>query len=288
MSVELDQPLFTFGKAVITGRSLIECVVIIVVTLCSAYVLRKWLLRALKRRGLTDQEDVEVHTRILRTLVLVIGFSVALHALGLNLTAVFAGGGLFALGLGFAVKGIVENYISGVALKLEHTIRRGDVVIFEGHFTRILHIGVRSTRAQSSDGSDLMIPNVTLARSTVNNLTLRGDKRQRIGIEVGVEYTSDIKQVRAVLEQTAARQEWRCQDVDPWIVMTGFGESAISFEVYVWIDNAWSAKTHRSMLYEAVWEAFQDSGIVIAYPHLKIHVDSATSPPEINHPNAVP
>ena len=54
-------------------------------------------------------------------------------------------------------------------------------------------------------------------------------------------------------------QEWRCQENEPWIVMTGFGESAISFEVYVWINNAWSAKTHRFMLYEAVWEAFQDA-----------------------------
>ena len=275
MDVEFDQPLFALGKTVITGRALIESAAVVAVTLLCAYVLRKWLLRALKRRGLTDQEDIEVHTRISRALILVTGFSIALHTAGFNLTAVFAGGGLFALGLGFAVKGIVENYISGVALKLEHTVRRGDIVIFDGHFTRILGIGVRSTRAQTADGCDLMIPNVTLARSTVKNLTLRGDRRHRIGIEVGVEYSSDIKQVRNILEQTAATQEWRCQDVDPWIVMTGFGEAAISFEIYVWIDNAWSSKTHRSLLYEAVWEACQDAGIGIAYPHLKVHLDGA-------------
>lgn len=274
MNIELDQPLFTFGKTIITGQSLIQFAVIIAVTLCSAYVLRKWLLRGLKRRGVTDQEDIEVFTRLLRTLVLVIGVITAFHSLGFNLTAIFAGGGLFALGLGFAVKGVAENYISGVALKMEHTIRRGDIVVFEGHFTRILRIGVRSTRAQSSDGSDLMIPNVSLARSTVNNLTLRGDKRLRIGIEVGVEHTSDIKQVRSVLEQTAAMQEWRCQENDPWIVMTGFGESAIAFEVYVWIENAWSGKSSRSLLYEAVWAAFQEAGIVIAYPHLNVSLDA--------------
>lgn len=75
-----------------------------------------------------------------------------------------------------------------------------------------------------------------------------------------------------VLRRVAAEQEWRSDQNDPWITMTEFGDSAVVFDVYVWIEDATSVMTFSSKLHEAVWDALQEAGIGIAYPQLDVHL----------------
>jgi potassium efflux system protein len=288
MNLWLDEQLFTFGKAIVTARSLGESLIVILTTVLLARWVKKWLPRVFKRHGLTNQDDIDVYTEAVRLFVWLLGCATALHIAGFRLMALFATGGLFAVGLGFAFKNLAENFIAGVSLKLEDTVRRGDIVEFDGHFVRVKAIGARATRGRTRDGTDLVIPNSTLAGATVSNLTLRGDRRHLIQIEVGVAYSSDMKQVRDVLEQTAQAVDWRSQETEPWILMAGFGDSCVQFEVHVCIDEPWHSRGYRSQLYEAVWWALKDAGIVIAFPQLDMHVATAAAPSVEQPPTVAP
>jgi potassium efflux system protein len=280
MNSDTNLSLVVFGNSVLIKRSLIEAIAVIILTLLISYLTQRWLDRKIKKSKLSDPTDSVIYKRTCRLIVWIIGLIWAFSTAGVNLNAIFATGGLFAIGLGFAFKNFIENLISGVAIKLDRTIRPGDIIKFDDYFVKIVQISFRATRALTPESSDLMIPNSTLYRSTVNNLTHHGSKRHRIGIEVGVAYSSDMAQVREVLETTAATLEWRIQSIDPWIVLTGFGSSAVSFEAYVWIDDPWFSKGNRSLFYDSVWRAFKDAGIVIAYPQLDVHLDGITPPPQ--------
>ena len=273
----LDQTLFTFGETAVSARALIESTAIILLTALLSRITVKTVVRLFQRNNFKDTVDIQIYTRICNVFIWIPGILTALTFLGFNLTMAFATGGFFAVGMGFLLKSVISNYMCGVSLKIDRTIRPGDVVEFDGVLVKILETKFRTTRTLTRDDSVLMIPNVTLFHATINNLTQHDDKDYRIGIDVGVAYSSDMKQVRDVLEKTAAALDWRVQKTEPLIVLDGYGESSVIFKVYVWIDDPWWRLERKSQLHEAVWQGLQDAGIVIAFPQLDLHIKDAVA-----------
>jgi potassium-dependent mechanosensitive channel len=106
----------------------------------------------------------------------------------------------------------------------------------------------------------------------VKNYTLR-DALYRLRARVGVTYGSDVRQVRQVLEQTAAAITFRDLEKEPRILLLGFGNSSVDFEVSVWIEDPWHSQRALSELNEAIWWALKGAGITIAFPQLDLHLD---------------
>ena len=102
--------------------------------------------------------------------------------------------------------------------------------------------------------------------------TLR-DKDYRLRAQVGVTYGSDMREVRRVLEEVAKGVEWRKMDREPVVLLVGFGDSSVDWEVSVWIDDPWKIQQLRSALNEIIWWALKVAGITIAFPQLDLHFD---------------
>ena len=126
METLLNTTVFHFGGADITGRHLTEAFAVLLAACLIVYLVNRWVTSVFRGRGLTNTEDIKEYTRSVRTLILIVGVAYALHILGFKLTALFAAGGLFAIVSGLAFKGVLEGYVSGITLKLEHNIRRGE------------------------------------------------------------------------------------------------------------------------------------------------------------------
>jgi small-conductance mechanosensitive channel len=216
---------------------------------------------------------VEVFRRLLHYAILATGFAIALQTVGINLAALFAAGAFLAIGLGFAMQNIMQNFVSGVILLTERSIKPGDVLHVEGRFVRVQKLGIRATVARSLDEEEIIIPNSTIVQSSVINYTLR-DSLYRLRVTVGVVYGSDMRRVRETLERVASAIEWRVKDREPVVFLLEFGDSSVNWEVSVWIDNPWRVRRLRSDLSEAIWWALQEAGIVIAFPQLDVHFDS--------------
>jgi potassium-dependent mechanosensitive channel len=122
---------------------------------------------------------------------------------GLDLK-LFAAGAVFAVGLGFAMQNIVQNFVSGVILMVERTIKPDDVLEVEGDIVRVQKMRIRATMVRTRNEEELIIPNSTLVQGAVKNYTLT-DSRFLLGTVVGVTYGSDMQLVREVLTRNHDR-----------------------------------------------------------------------------------
>jgi small-conductance mechanosensitive channel len=273
----LNTVLFQTAGTSITVSTLLAVLFVMLVTVVLSRAIRRSAQRALHRRGGRGAE-VATAAAFLHYFVLLVGFGLALEMIGIDLTALFAAGALFAVALGFALQSIVQNFVAGVILLTERSIKPGDILQVEGKTVRVFQMGIRSSIARTRDGEDLVIPNSTLIQTTVINYTLR-DQAVRIRAQVGVTYGSDMRAVRRVLESVAERMnaKWAVPDTKPQVIMVGFGSSSVDWEVAIWMNNPWEFRPAVSDLHEAIWAAFQDEHIVIAFPQVDVHFDPSVT-----------
>jgi small-conductance mechanosensitive channel len=270
--------LFTIGATQTTLGSLLGVVAVVLATMLLARLVGKSATRFFERLATKDDKAANAYGIVVKLLVWVIGFEIALHLLGIRLTAVLAAGGIFALGAGLAAKDVVENFLSGIMIRVERAVQPGDLIIVDGRWLIIKHIGARTIKANTYDGQEILIPNSMVAQSMISNLT-RGNRLHRIQVNVGVAYESDLELVRKTLESMTDKLKWRSTAMKPEVFLETFGGSSVNYSVDVWIDDANDSRNRSSDLHEAVWRSLKEAGIVIAFPQLDLHVvpDAAES-----------
>jgi small-conductance mechanosensitive channel len=267
----LDFTLFRIGNTPLTVGTLVTALATILVTLIATALLERFVKRRFAARGVGGQGGT-VAVQLLHYAMLGIGFSIAAQTVGINLSALFAAGAVFAIGLGFAMQNIAQNFVAGVIILLERVIRPGDIIEIEGQVARVEDIGIRSTRVRTRFDVDIIVPNAILVQTNVRNYTL-GDSDYRVHIDVGVAYSEDMVAVHALLVRAARAIAWRVASKDPVVLVTAFGNNAVNFEVSVWCDDPWSARIRQSDLSLAIWRALTDAKVTIAFPQLDVHFD---------------
>jgi small-conductance mechanosensitive channel len=210
--------------------------------------------------------------RLIHYLILLVGLGIALQTVGINMSALFAAGALFAVAIGFAMQNVAQNFVSGVILLVERTIKPGDILEVDGGVVKVIEMGIRTTVVRTWRDEELIMPNSILSQSTVKNFTMR-DEQYRIGVTVGVTYGSDMKKVKQVLLDTASSMPWRLQSREPSVLLVEFGSSSVDFGVYLAVNDPWKQRVYMAELREAIWFSFKDASITIAFPQLDVHLD---------------
>jgi small-conductance mechanosensitive channel len=270
----LDRAFFTIGGTAVTPASLVSLGIVAVATLLASWILQRALKRVLAVAGITREGPVAIVQRLAHYSILAVGLSVGLDVLGINISTLFAAGAIFAIGLGFAMQNIAQNFMAGVILLIEHSIKPGDVLEVDGRFVRVREMGIRATIARTLDDEEIIIPNAGMVQATVKNYTLR-DSIYRLRATVGVTYSSDMKLVRETLERVSRALPTRNPTREPVVLMSDFADSAVVFDVSVWIDDPWAVRRAKSELLEAIWWAFKEANITIAFPQMDVHLDDA-------------
>jgi small-conductance mechanosensitive channel len=260
------------GTEVTLGHALLA-LVLVIVTIWLSRVLERTVERALGLARVTDVRTIAVAGTITQYTVLAVGFVVALGFVGIDLTGLFAAGAVMAVAIGFAAQNVLQNFFSGIILLSEGAIKPGDVLEVEGEVVRVTRMGIRSTVARTRDEEEVILPNTLLAQSSVKNYTLQ-DSLYRLRTRVGVTYGSDMKRVRETLEKAAADLPEGKGNREPVILMWEFADSAVVFDVSVWVDDPWPVMQTRSKLNELIWWALKDAGITIAFPQMDVHFDA--------------
>jgi small-conductance mechanosensitive channel len=266
----LDIRLFVIGETPVTVSSVVTFFAIIIIAVWLSRVVQRLVGRGMERGGLSVRSTVALVQRAIHYLLLLVGVAVALQVIGISLTTVFAAGAVVAVGVGFALQNILQNFVSGIILLAERSIKETDVLEVENRTIQVERVGVRATVARTRDNERIIIPNSILVQSIVANYTLE-DSFYRVRTSVGVSYGSDMHKVRDVFEKTAARVDDRVAAREPVILLTEFGDSSVVWELSIWTSDPWRAPRLRSALNEAVWWALKDAGVTIAYPQLDVH-----------------
>jgi small-conductance mechanosensitive channel len=275
--VVVTEELFRVGDKVVTLFTLASMLLTFGGTLLFSWLLRLGLRRTLWRGR--DQQAMSrgsqgAADRLLHYGFILLGLALAMRLAGIKLGAVFAAGAVFAVGFGFAMQNIAQNFVSGIILLIERTIKPGDVLEISGSIVKVMKMSIRATIVRTLDDEDIIVPNSTLVQSNVKNYTLE-DNLYRVKVAVGVAYESDLRQVREVLEKAASDLPWRDRNYPPRVLLVNFGASAVDYEVSVWMHDPFNYRNAGSELRESIWWAFKRANIVIAFPQIDVHLPQA-------------
>ena len=268
----LTSELFKIGTSTVTLVTLVTASGIILISYLISRGVRAAMHGFFARGGLTPSGEVGAVERLAHYGIVMMGVVVALRTTGIRLDALFTAGAVFAVGFGFAMQNIAQNFVSGVILLFERTIKPGDVIEVGGQIVKVQQMSIRATIVRTLDEEDVIVPNSSLVQSNVKNFTLE-DNIYRVRVTVGVSYNSDIRQVRAVLEECARSMDYREKGFEPRVLLLAFGASALEFEASVWMRDPWNHRIASSKLREAIWLAFKEQQISIAYPQVDVHFD---------------
>lgn len=213
--------------------------------------------------------------RIIYWLVLALFATSALHQLGFSLGVLLGAAGVLSVAIGFASQTSASNLISGLFLIGEKPFQIGDTIKVGNTIGEVLSIDLLSVKLRTFDNLFVRIPNESLIKSEVTNMTRFPIRR--FDLQLGVAYKENIANVRKVLFEVADKNPLSLDEPAPAFLFTGFGDSALTIQFSVWTTTA-NFRALRNSLQEEIKLAFDAAGIEIPFPHLSLYTGSETAP----------
>jgi len=213
--------------------------------------------------------------KIIRILLISIAVVTAIGSIGIDLSAFAFLGGAIGIGLGFGLQKVVSNFVSGIILLMDNSIKPGDVIEIEGTYGWINNLRARYASVITRDGTEHLIPNEDLITQRVINWSFTDDL-VRVRVPIGVSYKADPHQCILLILEAAASTTRVLQSPAPNCLLTGFGDSSVDLELRMWIaDPSNGVGAVRSEVLLKVWDTFKEHNIEIPFPQRDLHIRSS-------------
>lgn len=279
----LDSIILNQGEQKISLLTVVQALVLLVVFIWISQKLISYLDRVIS--GRTDKCAVNNPTsntsslkilfiKVLRTVTIAGAILITLNIVGVNLTAVTLFGGAIGVGLGFGLQKIVSNFISGIIILVDRSIKPGDVIEIEGVYGWISSITLRFVSIVTREGKEFLIPNEDFITHKVVNWSY-SDRLVRVKADLKVSYRADLEEAIDLVCDAAESIDRIVSDPSPSCLVMGFGESSIQLELRFWIQDPQNGIANvTSEAYIAVWKSLKENNVEIPYPQQDIHVRS--------------
>lgn len=202
---------------------------------------------------------------------------IAIMMLGIDLSNIALVAGALSVGIGFGLKTVVENFVSGILLLIERPVKTGDWISVGGTEGIVKSISVRSTEIETFDKASVILPNSELIANAVTNWTHK-NRIARITISVSVDYNADTRKVRDILLICAKEHDRVMSIPPPSVLFNSFGDSSLRFELRCFIADTDDYGIVRSDLHYAINDAFRSEGVGMPY-QLREVIMRHTTPP---------
>lgn len=271
--------LFSVGETPVTAGDIVQALLILFV----GWLLSRGVRIAIRRMGSSESVGVQASlytiSRLTHYTIIIVAIFVALTSIGLDFTSLALVAGALSVGIGFGLQSIVNNFVSGLIILFERTLRVGDYIELDNGLTgTVKAINVRSTLINTNDNIDIVVPNSEFVSTRLTNWTL-AEHILRMRIPFGVAYGSDKETVKKAAIEA-------CEDVsytlthmpgrEPDVWLVEYGDSSLNFLLLVWVNRQGArrpTRTRAAYLW-ALEDKLREYGIEIPFPQRDLNLRS--------------
>ncbi|MFL9845912.1 mechanosensitive ion channel family protein [Flavobacterium rhizosphaerae] len=262
----LDYTLITISNIPIKVSSVITLIIFLILIM----LLLKFIKRSIYKVKSFDKAKQYSIYMLVKYVMLVVVIMLSLQILGFSLSVLLAGSAALLVGLGLGIQNLFSDYISGVIILIDNTVKVGDVIEVNSIVGTVQEIHLRTTTVLTRDDKYIILPNTILTRNELINWTLN-ILASRFEVSVGVDYSSDVDLVMQLLKEAALKEPGVLSNPEPFVRFTDFGDSSLNFSVYFWVEDVFRVENAKSELRVRIFKMFAQNNITIPFPQRVIH-----------------
>lgn len=273
----------TIGEFHISMLSLLKGGSLFLILLWGTVHASRRVERSIKKTTDIDPSHQELFAKLVRIILVIFSVLISLSASGINLSAFALVGGAIGVGIGFGLQKVVSNFICGIILLLDRSIKPGDVITLEEgkSYGEITKLGARCATIRTRAGKEHLIPNEDFIIQKAVNWSL-SDHMIRLSIPMRAGLDSDVELVLQLLLESAQGIDRITFKKEPSVRLRGFSDSAIEVELRVWIKDPKNGVSKvKSDIYVKIWKLFKQHGIKIPHAQSDLFLQGLGSPSEV-------
>ena len=270
----LDSVSIVLGGLRLTPLLLIKLGVMLIVALWLTSIASNFVESRITRSADLTPSIQVLLIKVIRLALMVFAVAVVLSAAGINLSALAIFSGAAGVGIGFGLQKIVANFISGIILLADKSVKPGDLITIGDSTGRITEMKTRYISVAAGDGREFLIPNEDLVTQKVVNWTYT-DKNTLVKVNFGTNYEADPRLVRKLALDIAAAAPRAIKSKPPNCILVEFAEAGMKFSLTFWISDPDGLDNVKSDAMLALWDAFKREAIQVPYPVREIRVRGA-------------
>ena len=275
----LNTPLATVQGTPLTLIDLFITAGCVLLFYTLARVATRQFQRHLERRLRLSATSRRLSRSLINLTILFAGVYTCLSYLGVNLSVFLVPLGALSIGLGLGLQTLASNYVAGLVLLTEHTIKDGDMIEVDGIIGTVVEISLRTTVVKTFSNTEVIVPNSLMVSQRLDNWT-RSDRILRVESRIGVAYGSEISAVHEILQAEIVAHAAVLTEPPPRTFLVEFADSALLFRILYWIDDPSQRFSSLSEILEGIYHEFQNRGIAIPFPQRDVWL--RTDPPAAN------
>src|SRR5689334_3759617 len=275
----LDSVSVVLGGLRLTPLVVIKLGVLLIVALWLTNIASNFVESRITRSGDLTPSIQVLLIKMVRLGLMIFAITLALSAVGINLSALAVFSGAVGVGIGFGLQKIVANFISGIILLADKSVKPGDLVTIGDNSGRISAMNTRYISVAAGDGREFLIPNEDLVTQKVVNWTYT-DKNTLVKVLFSTNYDADPRVVCKLAIEIAAAAPRCIKNKPPNCILTEFAEAGMKFSLTFWIADPDGMDNVKSEVMLALWDAFKREGIRVPYPVREIRVRGGALPVE--------
>lgn len=257
----LEYDLITLGKYSLSVFELLAAILAIVIGLIISRTVRSLIYKSEK----FDLAKKFALSQIIHYIIVIATLFIALKALGINISPLLVGSGAILVGIGLGLQNLFLDFISGIIILLDRSVKVGDVIDIDSTIGQVMEIKMRTTTVLTRENKNIIFPNSILTKERLVNFS-HLDDMVRFEIEVGVHYDTDINLAEKLMIEAANEHPDVIHSRKPTVFLEDFGESSLDLKLHFYSKNLFSAPAVRSEIRRSILKKFRENNINIPFP----------------------